>query len=38
MNAENIKESEEFKAPVSFIEQFIIDDLKEGKKRWQNSY
>ena len=31
MNAENIKESEEFKAPVSFIEQFIIDDLKEGK-------
>lgn len=31
MNGEHITENEESKAPVSFIEQFIIDDLKEGK-------
>ena len=31
MNGENLKESEGSKTPVSFIEQFIIDDLKEGK-------
>ncbi len=31
MNEENINRSEETKPPVSFIEQFIIDDLKEGK-------
>jgi glutaminyl-tRNA synthetase len=31
MNEENIREKEESRSPVSFIEQFIIDDLKEGK-------
>jgi len=31
MSEETIKEKEESKSPVSFIEQFIIDDLKEGK-------
>jgi glutaminyl-tRNA synthetase len=30
MNVENLKDKEESK-PVSFIEQFIIDDLREGK-------
>jgi glutaminyl-tRNA synthetase len=31
MNKEFLSESEESKPSVSFIEQFIIDDLKEGK-------
>lgn len=31
MNGEKTKGAEESKAPVSFIEQIIIDDLKEGK-------
>ena len=31
MNEEKIREKEESKAPVSFIEQFIIDDLKAEK-------
>jgi glutaminyl-tRNA synthetase len=31
MNEENISGGEETKPPVSFIEQFIIDDLKQGK-------
>lgn len=31
MNVENNRGREETKQPVSFIEQFIIDDLKEGK-------
>lgn len=31
MNAEKTQRAEESKAPVSFIEQIIIDDLKEGK-------
>jgi glutaminyl-tRNA synthetase len=31
MNEENINRSEETKPPVSFIEQFIIDDLEAGK-------
>jgi len=31
MNEENIREKEESRSPVSFIEQFIIDDLKAGK-------
>ena len=30
-NEENIKGKEDAKPPVSFIEQYIIDDLKEGK-------
>lgn len=33
MNEESINDREEAKPPVSFIEQFIIDDLKEGKNR-----
>jgi glutaminyl-tRNA synthetase len=31
MSEENLKAKEELKSPVSFIEQAIIDDLKEGK-------
>lgn len=31
MNVENLKDKEESKSPVSFIEQFILDDLKDGK-------
>lgn len=31
MKVENLKDKEEIKTPVSFIEQFIIDDLKDGK-------
>ena len=31
MNEESLREKEGSKTPVSFIEQFIIDDLKEGK-------
>ena len=31
MNEENVTGKEESKIPVSFIEQFIIDDLKEGR-------
>ncbi len=31
MNDDLLKEKEESKSPVSFIEQFIADDLKEGK-------
>ena len=31
MNEENINRTEETKSPVSFIEQFIIDDLEAGK-------
>jgi glutaminyl-tRNA synthetase len=31
MSEENINGREETKPPVSFIEQFIIDDLKQGK-------
>jgi len=31
MNEENVIGIEEDKSPVNFIEQFIIDDLKEGK-------
>jgi glutaminyl-tRNA synthetase len=31
MNVENLKDKEETKSPVSFIEQFIIDDIREGK-------
>ncbi len=31
MNEENINGREETKSPVSFIEQFIIDDLEAGK-------
>ena len=31
MSVENLKDKEESKSPVSFIEQFIIDNLKEGK-------
>ena len=31
MNEESIDDMEEVKPPVSFIEQFIIDDLKEDK-------
>jgi glutaminyl-tRNA synthetase len=31
MNEENIYRTEEAKPPVSFIEQFIIDDLEAGK-------
>ncbi len=31
MNEENVTEKEAGKSPVSFIEQFIIDDLQEGK-------
>ena len=31
MNEENIKEKEESKPSISFIEQFIAEDLKEGK-------
>ena len=30
-NEENVNVKEDSKPPVSFIEQFIIDDLKEGK-------
>ena len=33
MREENMKEKEESKPSVSFIEQFIIDDLKEGKNQ-----
>ena len=33
-----LMDSEETKPPVSFIEQIIIDDLKAGEKRRQNSY
>jgi len=32
-NEENIKGKEDAKPPVSFIEQYIIDDLKEGKNQ-----
>lgn len=31
MSVENSKDKEETRTPVSFIEQFIIDNLKEGK-------
>jgi glutaminyl-tRNA synthetase len=31
MNDVNDREKEESKPSISFIEQFIIDDLKEGK-------
>ncbi|MCE5347111.1 MAG: glutamine--tRNA ligase/YqeY domain fusion protein [Bacteroidales bacterium] len=31
MSEENLKEKEEIKPSISFIEQFIADDLKEGK-------
>ena len=31
MSEENIKEKEESKPSVSFIEQFIVEDLKDGK-------
>ncbi len=31
MNEENKRESEEIKSPVSFIEQFIAEDLRKGK-------
>lgn len=31
MNVENLKDKEDTKSPVSFIEQFIIDDLKDGR-------
>ena len=31
MNDENVREKEESKPSVSFIEQFIVEDLKEGK-------
>jgi glutaminyl-tRNA synthetase len=31
MNEENIREKEESKPSISFIEQFITDDIKEGK-------
>ncbi|MBN2632947.1 MAG: glutamine--tRNA ligase/YqeY domain fusion protein [Bacteroidales bacterium] len=31
MNDHTLKVNEESKAPVSFIEQFIIDDIREGK-------
>ncbi len=31
MNADNVKEKEEVRSSVSFIEQFIIEDLKSGK-------
>jgi len=31
MSEENINGREETKSPVSFIEQFIIDDIREGK-------
>jgi len=31
MSTENLKEKEETKTSVSFIEQFIIEDLKSGK-------
>ena len=33
MNDENIRENEGTKIPVSFIEQIIIDDLKEGRNK-----
>jgi glutaminyl-tRNA synthetase len=31
MNNQTLKVNEESKSPVSFIEQFIIDDIREGK-------
>jgi glutaminyl-tRNA synthetase len=31
MNVENLNDKEEVKSSISFIEQFIIDDLKAGK-------
>ena len=31
MSDNELKDREEQKSPVSFIEQFIIDDLKDGK-------
>src|SRR5512137_1748618 len=31
MSGENMREKEETKSPISFIEQFIQTDLKEGK-------
>src|SRR5512139_3065782 len=31
MNAGNIKEKEDVRSSISFIEQFIIDDVKSGK-------
>jgi hypothetical protein len=37
MSEENINGREESKPSVSFIEQIIIDDLKEGKTR-ESSY
>ncbi len=33
MNDEITREKEEAKAPISFIEQFIADDLKDGKNK-----
>ena len=33
MSEENAREKEESKSSISFIEQFIVDDLKEGKNR-----
>jgi glutaminyl-tRNA synthetase len=33
MREENIMEKEESKLSISFIEQFIVDDLKEGKNK-----
>ncbi len=38
MSEENKNGKEEQKPPISFIEQFIIDDLKSGKNERQNSY
>ena len=31
MSEETLREKEELKPPISFIEQFIIEDLKDGK-------
>ncbi len=38
MNDEIIKEKEESKPSISFIEQFIAEDLKEGKNNREDCY
>ena len=38
MNDEIIKEKEELKPSISFIEQFIVEDLKAGKNNGKGHY
>ena len=38
MSDENMREKEESKPSISFIEQFIIEDLKEGKNNGKIVY